>query len=189
MRRILSTIIALSCACALNAQSYTETFDSNSLGWTECTFKKAAGTAVINEGVMTIKSKGEKEALSALLTVSTGQLSQAGVTTFFETHCYAPIDVLKPFKIKSMITTKRLTGDRETGLIFNYKDGGNFYCIALTDEYVQFERWVNNSLAGQISQNVKWDRGGKKTEQTLNEWTLESDGGVITFSVDGIPML
>lgn len=187
--KIIFTLMALSCAYALNAQSYTETFDSNSLGWTECTFKKAAGTAVINEGVMKITSKGEKEALSALLTVASGQATQAGVATFFETHCYAPIDVLKPFKIKSMITSKRLTGDRETGLVFNYKDGGNFYCVAMTDEYVQFERWEDNRMVGQVSQNVKWDRGGKKTEQTSNEWMLESDGDVITFSVDGVPML
>ena len=189
MKRIFVIFLALVCSVVAKGQSYIETFDSNSLEWTECSFKSAAGTALIDNGVLTVTSKGEKEALSALLSVASGQYTQVGVATFFETHCYAPIDVKKPFKIKCMMTSKRLIGDRETGLVFNYKDGGNFYCIALTDEYVQLERYENNRPIGQIMQNIKWDRGDKKVDETLNEWMLESDGDIIIFSLDGVPVL
>ncbi len=189
MKKFIFTLIALACACLVNAQSYIETFDSNSLEWTECSFKSSTGTAIIDGGVMTITSKGTKEALSALASIAGGQNVSVGQTTFFETHCYAPIDVQRPFKIKTMMTSRRLTGDRETGIVFNYKDGGNFYCIALTDEYIQFERYENNLPIGQIMQSIKWNKGGKKAEETLNEWALESDGDIITFALDGVPML
>lgn len=44
-------------AVSANAQSYKETFDTNSLGWTECGYKNALGTALIDKGVMTVTSK------------------------------------------------------------------------------------------------------------------------------------
>lgn len=40
------------------AQSFVDTFEANSLGWTECAFESDKGSAVIDKGVMTIKSKG-----------------------------------------------------------------------------------------------------------------------------------
>lgn len=175
-------------AITSKGQTYTETFDSNSLEWTECAFKTSTGTAIIDKGVMTITSKGAKEALSAILSVASGTNVQAGTSTFFETHCYAPIDIKKPFKIKTFATTNRLSGDREAGLVFNYKDGGNFYCIAFTEEYVQFERYVDGRTVGKIKQGIKWTRD-QKSKTTLNEWLLESDGDIISFSLDGIPIL
>jgi hypothetical protein len=50
MKKVLFLIAICFASYVLNAQSYKETFDSNSLEWTECTFKKADGT----EGKVTL---------------------------------------------------------------------------------------------------------------------------------------
>lgn len=169
----------------LQAQTFKETFDANSLEWTECAYESNSGTAVIDGGKMTITSKGENKGLGAALTVLSGVKTKVGENTFFETHCYAPLDVQKPFKIRTHVNIEKLANDRMTGLVFNYKDGGNFYCFAFNDEMVCFNRYVDNKVVGQIQQGVKW-ADKKKIDQ---EWELISDGQVLTFIVDGMQIL
>lgn len=169
----------------VNAQSYTETFDSNSLEWTECAYESNSGTAIIDKGVMTITSKGEKKGAGAFLTMMTGVATQVGENTFFETHCYAPLDVQKPFRVMTHVNISRLDADKTVGLVFNYKDAGNFYCFTFNDEMVRFMRYVDNAIVGYIEQGVKW-RDKKKVDQ---EWVLTSDGGILTFTVDGMPIM
>ena len=178
-RTIFILAISLISYLQTNAQSIKETFDSNSLEWTECSFESSAGRAIIDKGVMTVTSKGEKKGASLLLG------AQVGVNTFFETHCYAPIDVKKPFKIKSKVKIPRLDADRLDGVVFNYRDGGNYYCMNFNDEMVSFFRYENNKLVGYIDQDVKWN-DTKKTEQ---EWELISDGQIISFIVDGVQIM
>ena len=86
-----------SMSMTLQAQSFVDTFDANSLGWTECAFESNKGSAIIDKGVMTIKSKGENKTAGALLSVMSGVATKVGENTFFETHCYAPLDVKKEF--------------------------------------------------------------------------------------------
>lgn len=169
----------------LQAQTFKETFDANSLEWTECAYESNSGTAVIDGCKMTITSKGENKGLGAALTVLSGVKTKVGENTFFETHCYAPLDVQKPFKIRTHVNIEKLANDRMTGLVFNYKDGGNFYCFAFNDEMVCFNRYVDNKVVGQIQQGVKW-ADKKKIDQ---EWELISDGQVLTFIVDGMQIL
>ena len=164
---------------SVNAQSYKETFDTNSLEWTECAYKNDIGTAVIEKGVMTIKSKGAKKALSALVG------TQVGEYTTFETHCYAPINVMKPFQIISKVNVKQLAFDRMVGIIFNYKDDGNYYAFAFNDDFVKFIRIVDNELVGAVSQGIKWPNK-RKTDM---EWVLTSDGETLNFKLDGISLL
>ena len=178
-RTIFILAISLISYLQTNAQSIKETFDSNSLEWTECSFESSAGRAIIDKGVMTVTSKGEKKGASLLLG------AQVGVNTFFETHCYAPIDVKKPFKIKSKVKIQRLDAVRIVGVVFNYRDGGNYYCMSFNDEMVSFLRYENNELVGYIDQDVKWN-DMKKTEQ---EWELVSDGQIISFIVDGVQIM
>lgn len=118
-----------------NAQNFKETFDANSLEWTECAFESNNGTAVIDGGKMTIVSKGENKGLGIALTALSGVATKVGANTFFETHCYAPLDVQKPFKIRTHVNIQKLTNDRTTGLVFNYRDGGNFYCFNFNNEW------------------------------------------------------
>lgn len=186
MKKIIltvSTIAAISVASY--AQSFVDTFDANSLGWTECAFESNKGSAVIDKGVLTIKSKGENKAAGALLTAFTGVATKVGENTFFETHCYAPLDVAKPFEVTTNVKIDKLANDRVCGLVFNYKDGGNFYCFTFNDEMVNFARYENNCVVGSIMQGVKW-KDKKKVEQ---EWKLVSDGDVLSFYVDGMEIL
>ena len=93
----------------VNAQSIKETFDANSLEWTESTYESNNGSAIIDKGVLTVKSKGVNKGLTALLG------TQVGSNTFFETHCYAPLDVMKPFKIRTHVNINKLSFDQMVG--------------------------------------------------------------------------
>ena len=173
---ILSICVFITMLSVTNAQSYKETFDSNSLEWTECGYKNEIGTAIIDKGVMTIKSKGVKKGLSLLTGVVVGEY------TVFETHCYAPLNVLKPFEIRAKVNVKQLAVDRLVGIVFNYKDNGNYYAFTFNDDFVKFVRYVDGKEVGSVSQGVKW-KGKRKTDM---EWVLISDGETLTFKVDGI---
>lgn len=180
MKKTLLTILAfMGMTTAMNAQSIKETFEANSLEWTESSYEDNNGSAIIDKGVMTIKSKGVNKALSVLLG------TQVGANTFFETHCYAPLDVMKPFKIRTHVNISKLGPDQMAGLIFNYKDYGTFYCFAFNEDQVNFLRYENNELVGGINQGVIW-KDKKKVDQ---EWELESDGQQLIFKVDGLQIL
>lgn len=166
-------------SAAMPAQSIKETFDANSLEWTESSYESDNGSAIIDKGVLTVKSKGIKKGLTALLG------TQVGSNTFFETHCYAPLDIIKPFKIRTHVNISKLNFDQMVGLIFNYKDYGTFYCFAFNEEQISFLRYENNVLVGGISQGIKW-KDKKKVDQ---EWELESDGDILRFSIDGLEIL
>ena len=167
------------------AQSFVDTFDANSLGWTESAFESNKGSAIIDKGVLTIKSKGENKAAGAILTAMSGVATKVGENTFFETHCYAPLDVKKPFEVIANVKVDKLANDRVCGFVFNYKDGGNFYCFNFNDEMVNFTRYVDNRVVGNISQGIKWP-SKKKLEQV---WKLVCDGDVLSFFVDDMEIL
>lgn len=189
----LVLLMVMQMLCLNVMAQYVETFDSNSLEWTECAYKNAVGTAVIDKGVMTVKSKGDMKALGATISVlaaANGQKAETGATalrenTFFETHCYAPIDVQKPFVITSKVNIKQLAEDRLVGLVFNYRDGGNFYCFSFNNSFVKFVRYENNEVVGEVMQGLRT----KKKFRTDMVWVLESDGSQLTFKVDDAPIM
>ena len=185
MKKKILIIALLFGAISISAQTFKETFDANSLEWTECAYESNSGTVVIDGGYMKITSKGENKALGAFLSVMSGVKTKVGENTFFETHCYAPLNVQQPFKIRTHVNIEKLSSDRNTGIVFNYKDGGNFYCFSFNDEMVSFARYVDNAVVGCIQQGVKW-KDRKKVDQ---EWELISDGEVLTFSVDGMQIM
>lgn len=187
MKKTLCIGICMSLTSALNsgAQSFTDTFDANSLQWTECAFESSKGSAVIDKGVLTIKSKGENKAAGAFLTALSGVNTKVGENTFFETHCYAPLDVKKPFEVIANVRIDKLSIDRICGFVFNYKDGGNFYTFNFNSEMVNFIRYVDNQMVGNIYQGVKWP----KTNKLEQEWKLVCDGDDLSFFVDGMNIL
>lgn len=168
-----------------NAQTFKETFDSNSLEWTESAYESNSGLSIIENGTMTVTSKGENKGLGVALTALSGVQTKVGQNTFFETHCYAPLNVLKPFKIRTHVKIQKLTQERIAGLVFNYRDGGNFYCFTFNNEKVEFHRYENGKIVGSISQGVIW-KDKKKVNQ---EWELISEGQTLSFLVDGMPIL
>lgn len=184
-RTILSLCAIVAVFIGASAQSFVDTFDANSLGWTECAFESNKGSAVIDKGVLTIKSKGENKGAGIALTLLSGVATKVGENTFFETHCYAPLDVKKPFEVIANVKIDKLANDRVCGFVFNYKDGGNFYCFNFNDEMVNFTRYEDNRVVGNITQGIKWENK-KKLEQ---EWKLVSDNDVLSFYVDGMEIL
>lgn len=186
MRRFfISFCLTIAVIVTSLAQSFVDTFDANSLGWTECAFESKKGSAVIDKGVLTIKSKGENKTAGALLSALSGVVTKVGENTFFETHCYAPLDIKKPFEVIANVKIDKLANDRVCGFVFNYKDGGNFYCFNFNDEMVNFTRYVDNCIVGNIVQGVQWPNK-KKLNQ---EWKLVYDGDVLSFFVDGMEIL
>ena len=170
MKKVLFLIAICFASYVLNAQSYKETFDSNSLEWTECTFKKAAGTAIIDKGVMTLKSKEIKDLYT-------------GITrTFFETHCYAPLNMLRSFTVVANAKVKLLDEENAAGFVFNYRDNGNYYVFSFDESCVEFCRLVDGKVVGRIMQNVKWTKKRKVNQQ----WKLVYDAHSqqIEFLVD-----
>lgn len=178
-------LLSLLTAFSASAQVFVDNFEANSLGWTESAFESSKGSAVIDKGVLTIKSKGENKGLGAALTAVTGVATRVGENTFFETHCYAPIDVKKSFTVTANVTIDKLENDRICGFVFNYRDGGNFYCFTFNDEMVNFMRYVDGRVVGGITQGIKW-ADKKKLDQV---WKLVSDGDVLTFFVDDMEIL
>lgn len=185
MKKLFLLSVSMLCLSLMANAQIKETFDSNYLEWTECAYKNALGTAMITEGKMILKSKGEMKGLGIALTLASGQDTKVREATFFETHCYAPIDIMKPFMVKSKVNVQKLGEDRNVGLVFNYKDGGTFYCFSFNDDCVQFIRYVDGRVAGSIMQGVKWT----KKRGTDMEWILESDGSTLDFKVDGMSIL
>ena len=176
--------VLFSISLTTNAQ-IKETFDSNSLEWTECAYKNALGTAMITEGKMIVTSKGELKGLGIAMSALSGVATKMRDATFFETHCYAPLDMMKPFMVKSKVNVKKIGEDRNVGLVFNYKDGGTFYCFSFNDDCVQFIRYENGDVVGSIMQGVKW---AKKRGADM-EWVLVSDGSTLEFKVDGMSIM
>jgi hypothetical protein len=179
MKKIVTIAIAFICSVSMNAQSMKETFDSNSLDWNECASESNSGTSVIDKGVLTITSKGVNKFWTAMAG------AQVGENTYFTCCCYAPLNVQRSFKISTNVTIGKLDDDKLAGLIFNYKDDGNFYAFVFNDEEVRFMRIKDMKFVGSITQSVKWG----KTRKAQQNWRLESDGSTLSFFVDELPIM
>ena len=169
MKKIVFLLIFCFTAMSLQAQqTHVENFDDNSLGWTESQLKNRGGTAVIKKGTMIVSSKDNSKGY-----------------TSFDTHCYAPIDIKAPFEINSYVSVGDLDDDNWVGIVFNYKDSGNYYAFYFNKEGIEFARYKDNRLVGDIFQNIKW-----KGKYSVNcKMTLISNGDELTFKVDDIPMM
>ena len=171
MKRLF-VFIALVCAgISLDAQNViTENFDDDgTLQWTESSIAKRPGKAFIKNGIMTVQSYESKS---------------KGLTCY-ETHCYAPLDVAKPFQVDSYVTVGDLDDDNWVGLVFNYRDSGNYYAFSFNKTGVQFERYEDNCLVGDVFQDIKW-KGKFSVKCKL---TLVSDGDELIFKIDDAPII
>lgn len=174
---ILLFMLVVGCNITGHSQNnIKETFDSNSLEWTESPYKSPWGYAMIDQGKMTVKS-GNK------FNPATGKVEPV----LTETHCYAPIDIEKPFTIKTnvVINQSLLAATGAAGLIFNYRDAGNFYAFIMTQKTLTFLRYEDNDLVGSIDLPFEMDKKNKENQ----EWTLISEHQNLKFLVNGIPML
>lgn len=92
---------------------------------------------------------------------------------------------MKPFEIRTKVNVKQLADDRLVGLVFNYRDGGNFYAFSFNDNFIKFTRYEQGEVVGEILQGITW-QGKRKTDM---DWTLVSDGQKLTFKVDGVTLM
>lgn len=176
--------VALSTTTA-SAQSFVETFDANSLGWTESAGESGAGTAIIDKGVMTIKSKGDSKFMR--FAANFNGYSKGSENTAFETHCYAPLDVRKSFEIVANVKMDNLDLDRQAGFIFNYRDFGNYYAFVFNKDAVSFLRFADNQCVGSISQGIKWGDAIKGKQNQI--WKLINDNSELRFYVNDLEIL
>lgn len=176
---ILFLVVVITCTASVKSQSIVETFDSNSLNWNECASESNSGTSIIDKGVLTITSKGMNKFWTAMLG------AQVGENTHFTCHCYAPLNVQRSFTISTNVTIGKLDDDKWVGVLFNYKDDGNFYAFVFDDDDVSFLRFEDMKMVGCITQSVKWSR----TRKMQQNWRLESDGSTLSFFVDELPIM
>ena len=186
MKKIfLSLYVTLLGFAGAYAQSFTETFDANSLGWTESAGESNSGTAIIDKGVMTVKSKGDSKFMRFAANMNGN--AKGAENTAFETHCYAPLDVRKSFEIVANVKIDDLALDRQAGFIFNYRDFGNYYAFVFNKESVTFLRFVDNRCVGSITQDIKWGKGKKGKKDQV--WKLINNAGELEFFVDDMEVM
>lgn len=178
MKKLLVVSLALLASLAsVQAQSFKETFDSNSLEWTEAP-KGYSGSAIIDKGVMTLTSRVHKNL--------TSNFEVDRIYCSYETHCYVPLNLTRPFTIKTHVTIGQLDDEdmQAVGLMFNYKDYGNYDAFVFSESNVEYIRIRDERRVGHIYQGMKW----KKTRKAQQEWKLEYDGNYMTFFVDELPI-
>ena len=158
---LLSLLLLAALAFGAKANVLVDDFTANIYGWNEGEIDGDIGAIAIIDGKLDIRSKHEDVAL--------------------KTHCYAPINVDRDFKITAHVIIDRLKNDKQVGLIFNYRDDGNFYCFSFNEYAVSFRRFENNVEVGSYHQGIKW----KKKSKLEQEWTLIKEADELAFSVDG----
>lgn len=160
-KNLLTMLFALALAFCVKANVIVDDFSANIYSWNEGEIGDNIGSVQIINGQLNIQSKHDLIAL--------------------KTHCYAPINVDRDFKITAHVLIDKLKDDKQVGLIFNYRDDGNFYCFSFNEYAVSFLRFENNVEVGSYHQGVKWNKK-KKLEQ---EWTLIKADDELAFLVDG----
>ncbi len=158
---LLITILVTACSFWVKANIIVDDFSANIYAWNEGEIGDNIGTIQIIDGQLNIHSKHDEVAL--------------------KTHCYAPINVEKNFRITAHVGIDKLKDDKQVGLIFNYRDDGNFYCFSFNEYAVSFRRFENNVEVGSYHQGIKW----KKKKKLEQEWTLIKEADELAFLVDG----
>ena len=145
MRKYLLIMVLLAGSMMANAQ-IVETFDSNKFGWQE--YSQKDGSALVIDGILRIKGNNPIE--------NAWSLSSRSVIL---STCYAPIDPQKNFEIKSTALAKKISDKGFFGVIFDYKDDGNYssFYIQKGDKnaIVIYEREYENRVVGRRYTELK----------------------------------
>ncbi len=160
-RNVIILLLVAALAFSAKANVIVDDFSANLYAWNEGEIGDNIGTIQIINGQLNIQSKHDEVAL--------------------KTHCYAPINVERDFRITAHVVIDKLKDDKQVGLIFNYRDDGNFYCFSFNEYAVSFLRFENNKEVGSFHQGIKW----KKKKKLEQEWTLVKDADELAFLVDG----
>lgn len=124
MKKIALLAAALFVSSIVAFGQTTETFDSNSWGWTEYSGDK--GEAIVINGVLHLESKQNK--LDDIQNVINGICSTA----------YAPIDPQKGFKLTCEATVEKIDYEKTFGIVLDYKDDMNCIILLIRRDFAQF---------------------------------------------------
>ena len=160
-KNVITLLLMAAMALGAMANVIVDDFSANLYSWNEGEIGDNIGTIQIINGQLSIQSKHDDVAI--------------------KTHCYAPINVERDFRITAHVVIDKLKDDKQVGLIFNYRDDGNFYCFSFNEYAVSFLRFENNREVGSFRQGIKW----KKKKKLEQEWTLVKDADELAFLVDG----
>lgn len=160
-KSVISLLLMAAVAFGAVANVIEDDFSANLYAWNEGEIGDNIGTIQIINGQLNIQSKHDEVAL--------------------KTHCYAPINVERDFRITAHVVIDKLKDDKQVGLIFNYRDDGNFYCFSFNEYAVSFRRFENNDEVGSYHQGIRW----KKKKKLEQEWTLIKENDELAFLVDG----
>lgn len=159
MKKYLFLIAILSlCALSSNAQSFKDTFDSNSMGWTETSGKNTE--AIIKDGVMYLKSK----------------------ETVAITSTYLNFDVQSNFIIKCNANIKKINEGNPIGIVFNYIDDYNYCAFAIDEGYTYFYEIRDSKIVGYRENDLKI----KDRKKASIDFSLKSTYNKIQFEVNNM---
>lgn len=170
MKKLLVALFALGTLTA-NAQTFKDTFDSNSMGWTEISGKD--GEAVIKEGVMHLE--GKKSGGLSLL----GGVKDASEIM---THCFTNIDVQKNFEIKCKANVKKINENNMVGIVLDYWDDRNLMLFAIDDKQAYFLQYRDGDLVGVAKNLLKVT----KKKDTRFDFSIKSTYKKLEFFVNGM---
>lgn len=192
MKKLTVFVLSALCCTTLIAQnSIKEDFEANSLEWTEYT--SGNFFAEISKGSLKVSSTTAGYAAtseSCMVTQIVESMFAPPMPThshrISESHCFAPIDVQKPFTVRALLKSmNQLSSTNCVGIIFNYRDAANYYCIALNPYGVRFSRYENGRLAG----FEECPMVPKKINNVMMSWELKKDGDYLIFTIEGIEFL
>lgn len=166
MKHVLFIVIFAFATLSVNAQSFKDTFDSNTLGWTERS--GSDGDAIIKDGVMHLEGK-----------TNGGYFSNASVIM---TNAYTSFDPQKNFAIKCKAMVKKINEKNPIGVIINYLDNYNYMLFAVDEKNAYFFEYRDNNLVAYRvnAMNLK----GKRNEELKIE--IKSTYNKVEFVVNNI---
>ncbi len=140
MKKILILALLTTCIFSAKAQIFTDTFDSNTMGWTE--MSSPNGEALIKEGVMHLKSK---YSLLGALTPNSQVM----------TNCYLPVDMQKNFELTCDVSVKKIDGFNQIGIIFDCFDEYNYKVFAISNLAGAYSVFKEGALVSKKQNNLK----------------------------------
>lgn len=152
-----------------DAQSFKDTFDSNSMGWTE--LSGADGEAVIRDGVMHLQ--GKKNGSNFYIYVPGSDI---------KTSCYTSFDPKENFEIRCKASIKKINERNPIGIMMNYMDDYNFMAFTIDEGTAYFSEWKDGELVG-YRENLLKLKGKRNTEVTF---TIRSTYNKVEFLVNNM---
>lgn len=167
-------IMAMAAGLSLsaNAQSFKDTFDSNSLGWTE--ISGSDGEAVIKEGVLHLE--GKKNGTNFYIYTPGSQIISS---------CYAPFDPKANFEIKCKAIVKKINEKNPIGMMVNYIDDYNFMAFTFDENKVYYRELYEGNLVG-YKENLLNLKGKRNAEVNIS---IRSTENKIEFFINNMRAL